>query len=187
MARLIYCSFASLDGYIADENGDFGWAVPDAQVHAFANELQRGAGTHLYGRRLYEAMTAWETDPSLAGQSSEAHDFAQDWQAADKIVYSRTLGSPVTARTRIEREFTAEPVRELKATSGRDLIIGGAELAAHALHAGLVDECQVFVCPMVVGAGKRYLPARLRTRLELLEQRCFGNGMVYLRYRVTGS
>ncbi len=183
MAKLIYSAIASLDGYVADEDGNFDWAVPDEEVHAFINDLQRPLGTYLYGRRMYETMLGWETDPTLADQSPLMRDFAQIWQAADKIVYSKTLEAVSTARTRIERDFDPEAVRQMKALAGRDLIVGGPELAAQAFKAGLVDECHLFVVPMVVGGGKRSLPDNVRLKLELLDERRFGSGMVYLYYR----
>ena len=185
MASLIYSAITSLDGYVADEAGSFDWAMPDEQVHAFINDLMRPVGTHLYGRRLYEVMAGWETDPSLAEQSPVMRDFAELWQAADKIVYSTTLAAPSTARTRIERSFHPEAVRELKATADRDLVVGGPELAAQAFAAGLVDECHLFLAPVIVGGGKRSLPDHVRLQLELLDERRFGNGMVHLGYRTT--
>ena len=184
MAKLIYSAIASLDGYVADEKGNFDWAVPAEEVHASINDLERPAGAYLYGRRLYETMVGWETDPTLADQSPVMRDFAEIWQAADKIVYSKTLEAVSTARTRIERDFDPEAVRQMKALAGRDLIVGGPELAAQAFRAGLVDECHLFVVPMVVGGGKRFLPDNVRTKLELLDERRFGNGMVYLKYRI---
>jgi dihydrofolate reductase len=183
VAKLIYSAIASLDGYVADEDGNFEWAVPDEEVHAFINDLGRPIGTHLYGRRMYETMRGWETDPTLADQSPVIRDFAQIWQAADKIVYSKTLEEVSTARTRIERDFEPEAVRQMKALAGRDLIVGGPELAAQAFRAGLVDECHLFVVPMVVGGGKRSLPDNICLKLELLDERRFGNGMVHLHYR----
>ena len=183
MARLIYSAIASLDGYIADEDGNFDWAVPDEEVHAFVNDLARPLGTYLYGRRMYEMMVGWETDPALAEQSPLMRDFAEIWQAADKIVYSKTLEAVSTASTRIERDFDPEAVRRMKASAGRDVVVGGAELAAQAFRAGLVDECHLFVAPIVVGGGKRSLPEDVRVKLELLGERRFGNGMVYLHYR----
>jgi dihydrofolate reductase len=183
MAKLVYSAIASLDGYIEDESGDFGWAVPDEEVHAFINDLQRPIGTHLYGRRMYETMAGWETDPTLADQSPVMRDFAEVWRAADKVVYSGTLEAVSTARTRIERRFAPAAVREMKASAGRDLVVGGPELAAQAFRAGLVDECHLFVAPVLVGGGKRSLPDDVRLELELLGERRFGNGMVYLRYR----
>lgn len=183
MAKLIYSAIASLDGYVADEQGDFDWAAPDEEVHTFFNDLERPVGTYLYGRRMYEVMTYWETAHSLIDQPSFILDFAQLWQAADKVVYSTTLGTVSTARTRIERDFDPEAVRRMKAAAGRDLTVGGPDLAAQALRAGLVDECRLFVAPIVVGGGKQSLPNDVRLDLELLDQRRFGNGMVYLRYR----
>ena len=183
MSRLIYSAIASLDGYIADEDGNFDWAVPDEEVHAFINDLDRPLGTYLYGRRMYETMVGWETDPTLAERAPLMRDFAQIWQAADKIVYSRTLKAVSTARTRIERDFDPEAVLRMKASAERDMIVGGADLAARAFEAGLVDECHLFVAPIVVGGGKRSLPDGVRVKLELLDEHRFGNGMVYLHYR----
>jgi dihydrofolate reductase len=183
VAKLIYSAIASLDGYVADEDGNFDWAAPDEEVHTFINDLQRPVGTYLYGRRLYETMVGWETDPTLADQSPVMRDFAEIWQAAEKIVYSKTLETVDTARTRIERDFDPEAVQQMKALAGRDLIVGGPDLAAQAFRAGLVDECHLFVVPMVVGGGKRSLPNDVRLKLELLDERRFGNGMVYLHYR----
>jgi dihydrofolate reductase len=185
MARLIYFAITSLDGYIEDEGGTFEWAAPDAEVHAFINDLERPVGTYLYGRRMYETMAGWETDPSIAAQSPVARDFAQLWQAADKLVYSRTLGAVSTARTRIARDFDPAAVRQLKARAAGDLAVGGPALAAHAFKAGLVDELHLFLTPVVVGGGKPALPSKVRLNLELLDERRFGNGMVYLRYRTT--
>jgi dihydrofolate reductase len=187
LARLIYSAIASLDGYTADEAGNFDWAAPDDEVHAFINDLERPVGTYLYGRRMYETMLGWETDPSLADQSPQMRDFAELWQAADKVVYSTTLRTASTAKTRIERAFDPEAVRQIKAAAARDLMVGGPELAAHAFQAGLVDECQLFVAPIVVGGGKQSLPDNVRLELELLDERRFGNGMVYLRYRTRSS
>ena len=183
MAKLIYSAIASLDGYMADEDGNFDWAVPDEEVHTFINDLNRPVGTYLYGRRLYEVMVGWETDPTLADQSPVLRDFAEIWQAADKIVYSKTLEAVSTARTRIERDFDAEAVRQMKPLAGRDMIVGGPELAAQAFRAGLVDELYLFVVPIVVGGGKRSLPDNVRLKLELLDERRFGSGMIYLYYR----
>jgi dihydrofolate reductase len=183
MGNLIYGAITSLDGYIADENGKFEWGEPDEEVHEFVNEVQRPLGTHLYGRRLYEVLAAWET-LNTRDQPDYIREFAEIWQAANKIVYSRTLTSPSTARTRIAREFDAEDVRRLKESADTDLLVGGPTLAAHAFEAGLVDECHFFVAPMIVGGGKRFLPEKLRQKLELIDERRFGNGMVHLRYRV---
>jgi dihydrofolate reductase len=183
MAKLIYSAIASLDGYIEDEDGIFDWAAPDEEVHAFINDLERPVGTYLYGRRMYEMMVVWETDPTLAEQSPLMRDFAEIWRAADKIVYSSTLEAVSTARTRIERDFDPEFVRQIKAQTGRDITVSGPDLAAYAWRAGLVDECQLFVAPIVVGGGKRSLPNDVRVRLELLEERRFEGGMLYLHYR----
>ena len=186
MAKLLYSAIASLDGYVADEDGNFDWAVPDEEVHAFINDLQRPVGTYLYGRRLYEVMLGWETAHTLADQPPFMLDFARIWQAADKIVYSKTLETVSSARTRIERDFDPEAVRQMKARARRDILVGGPELAAQAIKTGLVDECHLFVVPMAVGGGKRSLPNGVRLKLELLDERRFGNGMIYLRYR-TGA
>jgi dihydrofolate reductase len=181
MAKLIYSAITSLDGYIADEEGNFDWAAPDEEVHSFVNDLERPVGTYLYGRRMYEVMRAWETMDS--DQHPVARDFAEIWRAAEKIVYSRTLKTVSSARTRIERDFDPEAVRQLKASAERDLTVGGAELAARAIKAGLVDELHLFVTPIVVGAGKRALPDNVRITLELLDERRFGSGVVHLHYR----
>jgi dihydrofolate reductase len=183
VAKLIYSAITSLDGYIADEDGNFDWAAPDQEVHTFVNDLERPVGTYLYGRRMYEVMAPWETDPTLADQSRVMRDFAELWQAADKIVYSRTLETASTARTRIERDFDPEAVRQLKTQAERDITVGGPDLAAQALKAGLVDECHLFLAPIIVGGGKPSLPSNLRLELELLDERRFGNGVVHLRYR----
>src|SRR2546430_11990504 len=173
MAKLIYSAITSLDGYVADEEGNFDWAAPDEEVHKFVNELERPVGTYLYGRRMYEVMVYWETLPALAEQPPVVRDFAEIWRAADKIVYSKTLGTVSSARTRIEREFDPEAVREMKASAERDLSVGGPELAAQALRAGLVDECHLFVVPVVVGGGKQSFPDNVRLKLELLDGRRF--------------
>ena len=185
MANLIYTAIASLDGYIADENGNFDWAEPDEEVHRFVNDLERPVGTYLIGRRLYEVMSYWETAHTVPGQPDVMLDYAQVWQAADKVVYSRTLETPATARTRVERNFDPGAVRELKAAASAELSVGGAELAAQALGAGLVDECRLFLSPVVVGGGTRAFPDGLSLRLELVDERRFGNGVVYLRYRTS--
>jgi len=182
MARLIYSAISSLDGYVADRDGDFDWAAPDEEVHAFVNDLERGVGTHLFGRRMYEVMVAWET-MSLADQPDVMRDFAELWRAADKVVYSTTLESVSSARTRLERDFDPDAVRRMKATSERDISVGGPGLAAHAIRAGLVDELHLFLTPIVVGGGTRSLPDDVRVRLELLDERRFGNGVVHLHYR----
>ncbi|MGE0541911.1 MAG: dihydrofolate reductase family protein [Dehalococcoidia bacterium] len=183
MAKLIYLAIASLDGYIEDENGNFDWAIPSDEVHTFINNLERSVGTYLYGRRMYETMAGWETDPTLAEHSPNMRDFAAIWQAADKVVYSRTLETVSTARTRIERDFDPEAIRQMKASAERDLGVGGPDLAGDAFKAGLVDELHLFVTPIVVGGGKQSLPNDVRLNLELLDERRFGNGMAFLRYR----
>jgi dihydrofolate reductase len=180
MAKLIYSALISLDGYIADEDGNFDWAEPDEEVHRFVNDLERPVGTYLYGRRMYEVMAAWET---ITDQTPHTRDYAEIWRAADKVVYSRTLETPSSARTRIERDFDPEAVRQMKAAAGSDLSVSGPGLAAHAFRAGLVDECRLFVTPIVVGGGNQALPDKLRVPLELLDERRFGNGVVYLCYR----
>jgi dihydrofolate reductase len=186
MAKLIYSAITSLDGYTADEDGKFDWAAPDEEVHTFCNDLERPVGTYLYGRRMYEVMSAWESDDLLVGQPYFAQDFARIWRAADKVVYSRTLAAVSTPRTSIERSFEPDAVRRMKASAERDITVGGPELAAHALRAGLVDECHLFVVPAVVGGGTQSMPDKVRLDLELLDERRFGNGTVYLRYR-TGA
>jgi dihydrofolate reductase len=173
---LVYSALASLDGYVADADGRFEWAAPDAEVHAFVNDLERGVGTMLLGRRMYEVLAVWET---LDEPEPEMRDFAEIWRAADKVVYSRTLEEVSTARTRIEREFDPEAVRRLDGV----VSIGGPELAAHAFRAGLVDEIHLFLSPILVGGGTAALPDGVRRELELVEERRFGNGVVFLRYR----
>ncbi|MFZ0214516.1 MAG: dihydrofolate reductase family protein [Candidatus Dormiibacterota bacterium] len=186
MARLIYTAITSLDGYIADEDGNFDWAEPDQEVHSFVNDFERPIGTYLYGRRLYETMVYWETAHTLADPPPHVRDFTAIWQAADKVVYSRTLETASSARTRIERDFDPGAVRELKARATRDLSIGGPELAAQALAAGLVDECHLFLSPIAVGGGRPSLPRQVRLPLALLDERRFGNGVVHLHYRIGG-
>ncbi len=180
---IAYSAICSLDGYIEDAEGKFDWAAPDEEVHAFVNDLQRPVGTYLYGRRMYETMAGWETDHTFADRSPLMRDFAGIWRAADKVVYSKTLEAVDTARTRIERDFDLEAVRQMTALAGRDLLVGGPDLAAQAFKAGLVDECHLFVAPMVVGGGKRSLPGNVRLKLELLDERRFDSGMIYLYYR----
>ena len=182
MAKLIYSAITSLDGYVADIEGKFHWAEPDEEVHTFINDLQRSVGTYLCGRRLYEVMVAWET-LTLNDQPDSLRDFAQTWRAADKIVYSKTLQATPSARTRIERDFDPDFVREMKTSAGGEISVGGPELAAHAFKAGLVDECHLFLAPMIVGGGTSSLPSHVRLMLELIDERRFSNGTVYLRYR----
>ena len=184
MAKLIYVTNVSLDSFIEDEHGSFDWTEPDDEQFAFITDLIRPFGTYLYGRRLYESMAVWETDPALAAQSELRADFAQVWQAADKIVYSTTLGAVSTAKTRLEGRFDPDVVREVKDTAGRDLMIGGANLAAHTFRAGLIDECHLFIGPAIVGGGKPGLPSDRRVDLELLDERRFDNGVVYVRHRI---
>jgi dihydrofolate reductase len=162
MAQLIYSAISSLDGYIEDTDGKFDWAMPDEEVHEFANNLERGAGTHLYGRRMYETLMVWETDPDLAAESPLMRDFAEIWQAANKIVYSRTLEAVSTRKTQIERNFDPEAIRQLKKTVQHDIVIGGPELASYAFRAGLIDEYHLFLTPIIVGGGKPSLPANVR-------------------------
>jgi len=187
MARLIYVTNVSLDGYIEDQRGAFDWFTPADDVFASYTDLLRSVGTFLYGRRLYETMAVWETNAALAAQSELMADFATAWQAASKVVYSTTLAAVSTARTRLERHFDPSAVHELKAAASADLIVGGANLAAQAFKAGLVDEYQLFVWPTVVGGGKPALPTDTRADLELLDERRFGNGVVQLRYRPLGQ
>ncbi|GAA5187252.1 dihydrofolate reductase family protein [Rugosimonospora acidiphila] len=185
MARLICTAQASLDGYIADEHGTFDWFAPDSEVHAFINDLERPVGTYLYGRRLYETMVAWETAATGPDQPPVVLDYAKLWQAADKIVFSTTLGAASSARTRIERSFDPVAVRALKDAADRDLSIGGSGLAAHAFRAGLVDEVRLFVYPLIIGGGTPFLPDRLQLNLRLLDERAFDSGVVYLRYQTS--
>lgn len=184
MAKLIYMAIASLDGYIEDSDGKFDWAAPDEEVHSFVNNLTREAGTFLLGRRMYETEMVWETEPGFAAGSPITRDFAEIWQAADKIVYSRTLQAVATNRTRIERDFDPDKIRGLKVAAGQDILIGGPGLASHAFRYGLIDECQLFLVPVSVGGGKPSLPTSFRVELALLEHLCFGNGVIFLRYQV---
>jgi dihydrofolate reductase len=184
MAKLIYSALASLDGYVADKDGNFDWAAPDDEVHAFVNELERPVGTYLYGRGMYDVMAVWET---LADQPPVIQDYAAIWRAADKIVYSKTLETASSARTRVERDFDPDAVRQMKAEAGRDLSVGGPGLAAEAIRAGLVDEYHLFLAPVVVGGGKQSLPDNVHLQLELLAERRFGNGTVHLHYRTSGA
>jgi len=181
MASLIYAAIASLDGYVEDEQGKFDWAAPDEEVHAFVNDLERPVGTHLYGRRMYETMVYWETDDD---QAAVARDYAEIWRAAEKVVYSRTLQTVSSERTRIEREFDAAAIQQLKESARSDISIGGAELAGQAIAEGLVDECHLVVVPVLVGGGKRALPAGVHAELELLDERRFRSGVVHLHYRL---
>ena len=184
MAKLIYSAIASLDGYVADGKGTFGWAEPDEEVHVFVNDLERPVGTCLYGRRMYDVMVAWE-GLETSDQPVFVQDFAEIWRSADKIVYPNTLLSVSSARTRIERHFDPEAVRQMKARLVQDMTVSGPGLAAHAFRAGLVDECQLFIAPIIVGGGTQSLPGDMRLKLELQDQRRFHNGTVYLHYRIS--
>jgi dihydrofolate reductase len=183
MAKLIYITNVSLDGFIEDARGNFDWTEPDEEVFAFITDLIRPVGTWLYGRRLYETMAVWETDVTLAAQSELMADFAKVWQAGDKVVYSTTLRAVSTARSRIERNFDPDSVRGMKQSVAGDLTVGGANLAAHAFKDGVVDECHLFIHPVIVGGGKPALPRDARAELQLMDERRFANGIVYLRYR----
>ena len=181
MGKLIYSALASLDGYVADTDGKWGWAEPDEEVHAFVNDLERPVGTYLYGRGMYEVMIAWETW-DLEGQPPVIQDFAEIWRAADKIVFSRTLDSVSSARTRLEREFDPEAIRRLKGEAGHDLAVAGPDLTSQAMKAGLVDEYHLFLAPAIVGGGKQMLPDDLRVDLELRDERRFDSGFVFVSY-----
>ena len=184
MAKLIYSSLTSLDGFVADAEGNFDWAAPDEEVHTFVNDRERTIGTHLYGRRMYDVLVAWESPGIAEGQPAFIADYADIWRGADKVVYSKTLERPASARTRIEREFDPEAVRRMKQDAGRDLGIGGPGLAAQALRAGLVDELLLVVSPVVVGTGNPALPSDVPLTLDLLDEGRFANGTVHLSYRV---
>lgn len=184
MAKLLYATNVSLDGYIEDEQGNFDWGISDDETYAFWTDFQRPIGTYLYGRRIYETMVYWETANAGGDQPELKRDFAQIWQSAEKIVYSRTLEAASSAKTRIKREFDPDAIRRLKEASGADITINGPELAGQAMRAGLVDECHLLLNPIVLGRGKRALPDNLRMQLELLGERRFGNGVVHLHYRV---
>jgi dihydrofolate reductase len=184
MAKLIYSTICSLDEYIVDKNGKFDWAAPDKEVHAFVNDLERKIGTYLYGRRIYEVMTYWETHPTEGAGPPVENDYAKIWKAAEKIVFSKTLTKASTAKTRIESSFEPDAIAKLKEQSSRDISVGGAELAGEAIKAGLVDEIHLFVHPIVVGSGRRALPDGTIVRLELLDERRFESGVVHLHYRV---
>jgi dihydrofolate reductase len=183
MAKLVYSAITSLDGYVADENGNFDWAAPSDEVHAFVNDLERPVGTYLYGRRMYEVMRYWETAPTSGDQPAVMRDYAEIWQAAEKVVYSTTLDDVSSARTRIERAFDPDAVRQLKASAERDITVGGPDLAVQAIKAGLVDEIHLFLTPVLVGSGNHFLPGDARVNLELLDEHRFGNGVVHLHYR----
>lgn len=181
MAKLIYSAIASLDGYVEDKDGGFEWAAPDAEVHGFVNDLERPIGTYLYGRRMYETMAPWET---MSSDDPVSRDFTRIWRAAEKIVYSRTLRTPSSARTRIERDFDPSAVKRLKESADRDITVGGPELAATAIAAGLVDDCHLFLVPILVGGGRRALPDDVRVRLTLVDEHRFRSGVVHLHYAI---
>ena len=183
MAKLIYVTNRSLDGYTEDKDGKIDWTDPSEEVFKFITDLVRATHTHLYGRRMYESMMLWETDPRLAAESPLSRDFAEIWQAANKIVYTKTLETGFTHKTRLERTFDPEAIRQLKASVAGDILIGGPELAAHPFRSGLIDECHLFLIPIIVGGGKQALPDNFRLELELLDERRFGSGVVFLRYR----
>ncbi len=182
MAQLIYSAITSLDGYVEDREGNFDWSAPDEEVFTFINDLERPVGTYLYGRRMYETMVYWETAHTLPDQSDAEREFVKIWQAAEKIVYSKTRSAPSSVRTRIERRFDPDAVRQMKAAAARDITVGGSDLAAQAIEAGLVDEVRLFVTPVAVGGGKPALPIDFHLRLEFLDLRRFDGGAVYLRY-----
>jgi dihydrofolate reductase len=184
VGRLVYSAIASLDGYVGDAEGRFDWSAPDAEVHAFVNDLERPIGTYLYGRRMYEVMRFWQTGGDEPGASPETRDYAAIWRNADKIVFSSSLTAVETPRTQLERTFDPEAIRRLKHDSGRDLSVGGAVLAGAALAAGVVDELHLFLSPVVVGGGTRALPDAVRLALELVSERRFANGVVHLAYRI---
>src|SRR4030081_2653417 len=183
MAKLVYSTMTSLDGYLADEHGNFDWAAPDEEVHRFVNDLERPIGTYLYGRRMYDVMVFWETAHTLADQPGFIQDYAGIWTSADKVVYSTTLATASSARTRIERQFDPESIRQMKTRERSDISVGGAELAGQAIKAGLVDEYHLFLTPVVVGGGTRALPDGVRVNLDLMEEHRFGSGVVHLHYR----
>jgi dihydrofolate reductase len=184
MAKLIYSAITSLDGYVADVDGNFDWSAPDEEVHAFVNDLERSVGTYLYGRRMYEVMVYWETAHTLADEPPVILEYAEIWQAADKIVYSKSLETVSSDRTRIERDLDPEAIRRMKATVDRDISVGGPNLAAQTIEAGLVDELHFFLAPVVVGGGNPSLPDGIHLKLELVDEHRFDNGVVHLHYRI---
>lgn len=186
MAKLIYSAFTSLDGYVADQTGNFNWAELDEDVFTYINSRERQVGTYLFGRKMYETMAVWETPEMIPHQTAAMMEFAQIWQAAEKIVYSTTLQTVSMARTRLDRRFEPDVVRELKAGATRDFAVGGPTLAAHAIRAGLVDEYNLLIAPIIAGSGNPYLPGRVPVKLELFDERRFANGLVYVRYRAKG-
>jgi dihydrofolate reductase len=184
LAKLIYSSITSVDGYVEDGEGKIAWGAPDEEVSGFVNDLERSVGTYLYGRRMYETMVYWETVQTSDNDLPE-QDFTALWRAADKIVYSQSLEAVSSAKTRLERAFDPAAVRELKSAEDKDITVGGPNLAAQAFKAGLVDECQLFLTPIVLGGGKPALPSNVRLDLELLNERRFRGGVVFLRYRTS--
>jgi dihydrofolate reductase len=184
MAKLIYSSITSLDGYIEDQDGNFEWAAPDDQVSSFLNDLERDVGTYLNGRRMYETMVYWEQDPVVAGEPDCVRECRELWRAADKIVFSKSLDTVSATRTRLEREFDPSAIKSLKDSLVRDITVAGPDLATQALRAGLVDECQLFLTPTLVGSGKASMPSDIRLDLELLDEHRFQSGVAYLRYRI---
>jgi dihydrofolate reductase len=184
MAKLIYSAITSLDGYVADKDGNFDWAAPDEEVHSVINDLERRIGTYLYGRRMYEVMLAWEDPELVAGEPACMKDYSNIWRSAEKVVFSRSLADVTTLKTRIERDFQPAAVRTLKASAEHDVSVGGPELAGQAIRAGLVDEIHLFVSPILVGGGTQSLPDDVRLNLELSEERRFASGVVHLHYRV---
>jgi len=184
MAKLVYVTNTSLDGYMEDLDGDINWGTPDEEYFGFINDIERGIGTNLYGRRMYEAMVYWETAP-MAGQSHWIAEFTESWRSSAKIVFSRSLTSVSSARTTLEREFDVDAIRQLKESASLDLTVGGAEIAARAFRAGLVDECHLFFWPVVLGGGKGALPEGARFTLELVDQNRLRSGIAHLHYRVT--
>lgn len=182
MAKLIYSTITSLDCFVEDSEGGFGWAEPDEEVFSFINQLERPIGTYLYGRRMYETMVYWETASTEPNQSQVEKEFTDIWQAADKIVYSTTLTSATSTKTRIERDFDPNVVAKLKETAQRDVCVGGSNLASQALKARLVDEIHLFLTPILVGTGKRAFPSDFHQPLKLLDEKRFGCGVVFLRF-----
>jgi len=185
MAKLLFTAITSLDGHYEDERGAFDWGTPDEEVFGFINDLERPIGTYLYGRRMYEAMVFWETAQSLVDHQSPEQDFTETWQAVDKVVYSKSLSTVSSAKTRIERNFDSKVIQEMKSMKVCDITVSGPNLAAQAFPAGLVDECQFFLTPVVLGGGKPSLPNDIRFECELLNERRFGSGVVFVHYRIS--
>jgi dihydrofolate reductase len=187
MGKLIYSMITSLDGYVSDSNGNFDWGAPAEELHRFINEHFASLGTYLYGRNMYEVMMFWATAHTIPDLPPHELEYARTWQAANKIVYSSTLTEVTTERTRLEKTFDPEAVRRLKAESDHDLSVDGPHFAAQAIRAGLVDEYQLFIGPVIVGGGNRFFPEDVRVDLELLDERRFSNDVVFLRYRVKNT